>query len=96
LTDGKTILKKLHAHRMAREDKVLRCLSSFAAGASTAPGDQEAGGGATLERLTPVVYDDVPVERHAWARLTLEAHLIKLAREGRVSEHNGVWRVRGG
>jgi glyoxylase-like metal-dependent hydrolase (beta-lactamase superfamily II) len=32
-------------------------------------------------------------ERHLWAKLTLEAHLIKLGREGRVSEHNGVWRV---
>ncbi len=32
-------------------------------------------------------------ERHRWARLTLEAHLIKLAREGRVGEHDGVWRT---
>lgn len=95
LADGKTILERLYAHRMAREDKVLRCLAGFA-GASTTPGDLEAGGGARLERLTPVVYDDVPPDRHVWARLTLEAHLIKLAREGRVSEHNGVWRVRGG
>jgi glyoxylase-like metal-dependent hydrolase (beta-lactamase superfamily II) len=83
LPDGKATLKRLHAHRMAREGKVLRRLSSFA------------GDGASLEHLTPAVYDDVAVERHAFARLTLEAHLIKLAREGRVSEHNGIWRVRG-
>ncbi len=32
-----------------------------------------------------MVYDDVPADRHQWARLTLEAHLIKLARDGRVT-----------
>jgi hypothetical protein len=46
---------------------------------------------ATLDTLTPVVYDDVAADRHTWARLTLEAHLIKLKREGRVDELNGVW-----
>ena len=42
--------------------------------------------------LQPVVYDEVAVERHRWARLTLEAHLIKLARECRASERDGLWR----
>jgi hypothetical protein len=40
-----------------------------------------------------VVYDDVPVDRHQWARLTLQAHVIKLAQQGRVSELNGIWRL---
>ena len=35
----------------------------------------------------------MPADRHPWARLTLEAHLIKLAREGRVGERNGIWRL---
>jgi hypothetical protein len=43
--------------------------------------------------LTPAVYDDVPAERHAWAKLTLEAHLIKLVRDGRLDRHDGVWRI---
>jgi glyoxylase-like metal-dependent hydrolase (beta-lactamase superfamily II) len=86
---GKQVLKMLYAHRMAREDKVLRCL-----GGDT--GDTGAAGAPTIDSLTPAVYDDVPVERHPWAKLTLEAHLIKLLREGRVTEHNGVWRVRRG
>ena len=77
---GKTAVQELRAHRIAREDKVLRCLSS-------------GGGEARLDELTAAVYDDVPTERHPWARLTLEAHLIKLAREGRVVERGGVWRV---
>ena len=62
-----------------RERKVLRCLAS----------------GVDARALIPAVYDDVPAERHGWARLTLQAHLIKLAREGRVSERDGVWRVVG-
>src|SRR5580700_1750723 len=76
---GKDVLASLRAHRLAREEKVLRALNRLAA--------------ATLEELTPVVYDDVAVERHRWARLTLEAHLIKLARERRAGERNGVWRL---
>jgi hypothetical protein len=37
----------------------------------------------------------VPPERHSWAKLTLEAHLIKLARDGRVIEYQGSWRLSG-
>jgi glyoxylase-like metal-dependent hydrolase (beta-lactamase superfamily II) len=76
---GKEVLAALRDHRLAREDKVLRTLSRL--------------GEATLDELTPAVYDDVAVERHRWARLTLEAHLIKLARESRARERNGVWRL---
>lgn len=75
---GKEILHALRAHRLAREEKVLRSLQRL--------------GEATLDALTPVVYDDVAATRHPWARLTLEAHLIKLARENRVGERSGVWR----
>jgi glyoxylase-like metal-dependent hydrolase (beta-lactamase superfamily II) len=77
---GKQVLAVLRAHRLAREDKVLRSLAKFTA--------------ANLDMLTPVVYDDVPADRHQWARLSLTAHLIKLAHEGRISELNGSWQVR--
>ena len=76
---GKEVLTSLRDHRLAREQKVVRGLGKLAA--------------ATLDELTPVVYDDVPVDRHRWARLTLEAHLIKLAGEGRAGEIDGVWRL---
>lgn len=76
---GKDVLASLRAHRLAREQKVLRALGLLA--------------GATLDELTPVVYDHVDAARHRWARLTLEAHLIKLAREQRVSERGGIWRI---
>ncbi len=78
MEQGKKVLEALRAHRLAREDKVLRSL-------------RPAGDPPSLDALTPVVYDDVPADRHQWARLTLQAHLIKLAREGRVSELNGIW-----
>jgi glyoxylase-like metal-dependent hydrolase (beta-lactamase superfamily II) len=75
---GKEILAALRAHRLGREEKVFESLRRL--------------GAATLDELTPIVYDDVAAERHRWARLTLEAHLIKLQRENRVSEHDGLWR----
>jgi len=75
---AKRVLAALRAHRMFREDKVLRRLADM----------QDA----TIATLTPLVYDDVPADRHEWARLTLEAHLIKLQREGRIAEHGGHWR----
>jgi glyoxylase-like metal-dependent hydrolase (beta-lactamase superfamily II) len=74
---GKHVLELLRAHRLAREDKVLRKVDEL--------------GPATLDALTPAVYDDVSPDRHRWARLTLEAHLIKLAREGRVHAAEGLW-----
>jgi len=79
LPRGKRMLALLRAHRLGREEKVLAKMSDL--------------GPATLDRLTPAVYDDVPPERHPWAMLTLEAHLIKLVRDGRVAEDKGIWRL---
>jgi glyoxylase-like metal-dependent hydrolase (beta-lactamase superfamily II) len=75
---GKQAIEALRRHRLAREQKVIRSLRRLAA--------------ATLDDLTPVVYEDVAPVLHRWARLTLEAHLIKLQREGRACEHAGLWR----
>jgi glyoxylase-like metal-dependent hydrolase (beta-lactamase superfamily II) len=77
--DPAEALRSLIAHRLAREAKVMRAL--------------EVSGEATVEALTPVVYDDVSAERHAWAQLTLRAHLIKLARDGRARERDGRWQA---
>jgi glyoxylase-like metal-dependent hydrolase (beta-lactamase superfamily II) len=81
MSEGKKVLEALRAHRLAREDKVMRNLAKL--------------GDAGLDALVPQVYDDVPADRHQWARLTLQAHLIKLQREGRVAELNGIWRING-
>jgi glyoxylase-like metal-dependent hydrolase (beta-lactamase superfamily II) len=76
--EAKQAIQALRAHRLAREDKVIAKLGL--------------AGEASIEALTPAVYDDVPEDRHSWARLTLQAHLIKLKRDGRVTERNGIWR----
>jgi glyoxylase-like metal-dependent hydrolase (beta-lactamase superfamily II) len=59
------------AHRLMRENKVLAALA--AAGAA----------GAAPEDLVPVAYDDTPRPLWPLARLSLEAHLVKLVDEGR-------------
>jgi len=71
-------VRRLIAHRLKREKKVLDALAR--------------AGEETLDGLLPLVYDDVPARIHAVARRSLHAHLIKLAREGRVLEESGCWR----
>ena len=66
-------------HRLVRELKSLNAVSSL--------------GGATLEALTPVVYDDVPPFKHPWAARSLLAHLLKLQSDGAVAQTDGLWRV---
>ena len=66
-------------HRLVREFKTLAAVRG--------------AGGATLEALTPVVYDDVPEFKHAWAARSLLAHLVKLGRDGAIAETDGVWRM---
>jgi len=76
--DGaKRTLNMLRKHRLMREAKVIAALRDL--------------GQADIVALTPRVYDDVPADRHSWARLTLEAHLIKLLRERRVERRGGAW-----
>jgi glyoxylase-like metal-dependent hydrolase (beta-lactamase superfamily II) len=71
------VIDALVRHRLAREAKVHRAVVSL--------------GAASLAELLPVVYDDVPVAMHRVAKYSLWAHLIKLAREGRVREDGERW-----
>lgn len=64
------------AHRLMREAKVLAALGAR---------------GATVDELVPRAYDDAPVAAWPLARLSLEAHLDKLAQDGRASERDGRW-----
>jgi len=78
--DEPTVLFRRYVeHRLLREAKALRSL----------PGEQEPG--ATLEELVPVAYDDAPPGVWPIARLSLAAHLAKLAAEGRAQETEGRW-----
>ena len=72
---------KIIAHRLKREQKVVDALTK--APAKTA----------TLDDLVPVVYDDVSPKLHVPARRSLHAHLLKLARDGRVVEKDPNWRL---
>jgi glyoxylase-like metal-dependent hydrolase (beta-lactamase superfamily II)/8-oxo-dGTP pyrophosphatase MutT (NUDIX family) len=63
-------IRRLIAHRLAREKKVMDALVKRAS--------------STLEELGPAVYDDVPERMHRWAARSLTAHLDKLVADGAV------------
>ena len=68
-------IRRLIAHRMGREKKVLAALEKLRA--------------ASLEELLPLVYDDVPPRIHKWAARSLTAHLDKLVAEGAARADGG-------
>ena len=68
-------LRRLIAHRLAREAKVVTALERL--------------GAAPLETLLPAVYDDVHPRLHRVAARSLGAHLEKLVAEGRVRDESG-------
>jgi glyoxylase-like metal-dependent hydrolase (beta-lactamase superfamily II)/8-oxo-dGTP pyrophosphatase MutT (NUDIX family) len=68
-------VKRLVAHRLAREAKVAAALKRR--------------GAATLEELVPDVYDDVSPKLHPVAMRSLTAHLDKLVAEGRARQASG-------
>ncbi len=68
-------LRRLIAHRLAREAKVAQALERL--------------GASTLEALLAAVYDDVHPRLHRVAARSLGAHLEKLVAEGRVRDEAG-------
>ncbi|HAC33371.1 MAG TPA: MBL fold metallo-hydrolase [Gammaproteobacteria bacterium] len=81
--DCAAYLAGLVEHRMMREQKVVAGLQKLSS--------------ASLTELLPVAYDDVPEVLHQVAALSLEAHLLKLEKDGGVSRIAGspdVWSVR--
>jgi len=77
LSDPRAAIDGVIAHRARREAKVVAALGEH--------------GRARLDDLLPKVYDDVRAELLPLARHSLEAHLIKLVREGRAGLEGGVW-----
>ena len=63
------VVDGLIAHRLRREEKVIRML--------------RAQSEISLVDLTPLVYDDVDASLHPVAQVSLWAHLLKLEKEGR-------------
>ncbi|MGW8269853.1 MAG: MBL fold metallo-hydrolase, partial [Burkholderiales bacterium] len=74
-------VRRLIAHRLAREGKVLAALERI--------------GPSTLEALLPAVYDDVHPRLHRVAARSLGAHLEKLVAERRVRDEAGRFALAG-
>lgn len=70
-------LERLIRHRVMRENKVIAVMQQLRRG--------------SLDEITPPVYNDVKPQLHPIARYSLWAHLLKLQREGKVTERDGEW-----
>jgi len=68
------------AHRQMREARIVDAMATLRAAGSAA---------ASAEEILPEAYDDVPATTWPIALLSVRAHLMKLAREGRVREWPG-------
>jgi glyoxylase-like metal-dependent hydrolase (beta-lactamase superfamily II) len=77
LSDPVRVIDGVIAHRARREAKVLAMLGAMGRG--------------SLDELLLAVYDDVQPDLLPIARYSLEAHLIKLRREGRAAQDAAVW-----
>lgn len=77
IEDSRKEVEKLVDHRLGRERKVLAGLEQL--------------GTSDMDALVTVVYDDVDPSLHPWAKLSMEAHLIKLEREGRAKRAQNTW-----
>ncbi|MCZ6806351.1 MAG: MBL fold metallo-hydrolase [Deltaproteobacteria bacterium] len=76
--DPQAILRFYIAHRLMREGKVLDALEAH--GQTARPDD-----------LVARAYDDTPEALWPLAIRSIEAHLIKLEREGRITSEGGCW-----
>lgn len=77
LREPRAVIDALITHRLRREARVLAALGATP--------------GSSIAALLPGVYHDTPLSLHGLARFTLEAHLIKLEREGRAVRNGEDW-----
>jgi glyoxylase-like metal-dependent hydrolase (beta-lactamase superfamily II) len=73
------LFRRYVAHRLGREAKVTAAL------------DHREASPASLDELVPEVYADTSPMMWPFARMSLEAHLIKLEREGRAARTGELW-----
>ncbi|WOJ93419.1 MBL fold metallo-hydrolase [Congregibacter variabilis] len=78
--ESRAEIEGLVAHRLGREAKVLAGLNAL--------------GLCDLDTLVETVYDDVDPALYPWAKLSMEAHLIKLEREGRAALSGERWQAK--
>jgi len=77
VTDPFALIESTISHRLKREAKVWDALVSI--------------GTASPASLVERAYDDTPKFLHGLARFSLEAHLIKLEKEGKASRSGMLW-----
>lgn len=70
-------VEKIISHRLKREALVMGAMRKC--------------GGGTLDEVVKLAYAETPVSLHKMAKLSLEAHLIKLERDGRVARAGESW-----
>jgi glyoxylase-like metal-dependent hydrolase (beta-lactamase superfamily II) len=78
IADAQAKIAEYIDHRMLREQQVMQVL-------------EELPPGATIPELVPLIYQDVDPKLHPIAAWTVEAHLLKLEREGLVERQGGGW-----
>jgi glyoxylase-like metal-dependent hydrolase (beta-lactamase superfamily II) len=78
IADARAKIEEYIEHRLVRERQVLEAL---------------AAGCRDLDSITARIYADAPAPLRSVARLTVEAHLIKLIQEGRVTERDGAYAI---
>jgi glyoxylase-like metal-dependent hydrolase (beta-lactamase superfamily II) len=79
MDDPAASIDHLIAHRNRREEKIISAMAST--------------GACDIEALTLLVYDDVAPHLLPWARLTLEAHLIKLGKDSKAMKTPRGWEL---
>ena len=78
ITDPQAKLQEYITHRMEREQQIIQVLQSYAYGA-------------VIGEMVPLIYVDVDPRLHPVAAHSVEAHLLKLEREGRVRRDGERW-----
>jgi endoribonuclease LACTB2 len=78
IPDAAACVDRYVAHRLAREARVLAALEAH-------------GDGATAADLLPLAYDDAPKAFWPLAAMSIEAHLLKLERDGGVRRAGTRW-----
>ncbi|MBE3558258.1 MAG: MBL fold metallo-hydrolase [Ktedonobacteraceae bacterium] len=82
INDAHAKISEYIAHRMQREQQVIDALRALP-------------DGATIPTLVEHIYTDVDPRLHPVAAHSIEAHLLKLERENRVSVTGAEWRLKG-
>lgn len=81
VTDPQAKIAEYIAHRLLREQQILSVM-------------QQLGAGATIPQMVAHIYQDVDPKLHPVAAHSVEAHLIKLEREGIVEHNANRWTLR--